>query len=87
MELLEAMKNRHSVRSYTDRKIEGDTLEELRRTVDECNRDSGLNIQLCLNESNAFDSMMARYGKFKNVKNYIALVGKKDDGFDEKCGY
>jgi len=41
MELLEAMKNRHSVRSYTGRKIEGDTLEELRQTVDECNRDSG----------------------------------------------
>jgi len=87
MELLEAMKNRHSVRSYTDSKIEGDILEELRRTVDECNRDSGLNIQLCLNESKAFDSMMARYGKHKNVRNYIALVGKKDDGFDEKCGY
>jgi len=87
MELLEAMKNRHSVRSYTDRRIEGVTLEELHRTVDECNKDSGLNIQLCLNEPKAFDSMMARYGKFKNVKNYIALVGKKDDGFDEKCGY
>lgn len=87
MELFEAMKARHSVRSYTDKKIEGEVLNELRRTIDECNRDSGLNIQLCLNEPNAFTGMMARYGKFNNVKNYIALVGKKGDSLDEKCGY
>ena len=29
MNLLEAMKNRHSVRSYTDKKIEGDVKEQL----------------------------------------------------------
>jgi len=87
MDLLEAMEVRHSVRSYTDQKIEGEVLNELRRTIGECNSDSGLNIQLCLNEPNAFSGMMARYGKFNNVKNYIALVGKKGDGLDEKCGY
>jgi len=87
MDLLQAMKNRHSVRSYTDKKIEGETKEQLRQIIDECNRKSGLNIQLCLNEPEAFGSMMARYGKFKNVKNYIALVGKKDNDFEEKCGY
>lgn len=87
MDLLDAMKSRHSVRSYTDRKIEGDVKEQLLLTIDECNREGGLNIQLCLNEPEAFTGMMARYGKFKNVKNYIALVGKKDTEFDEKCGY
>jgi len=92
MELLEAIKMRHSVRSYTDKKIEGEVLDRLRETIDECNKSSGLHIQLCLNEPNAFapniiTNMMARYGKFDNVKNYIALVGKKDDSLDEKCGY
>lgn len=84
---LEAMEQRHSVRSYTDRKIEGEVLAQLRRTVDECNRDSGLHIQLCTDEPKAFTGMMAKYGKFKNVKNYIALVGKKGAELDEKCGY
>lgn len=83
----EAIANRHSVRRYTDRRIEGEALEELRRTVDECNAASGLNIQLCLDEPTAFAGSMARYGSFKNVKNYIALVGRKNAGFDEKCGY
>jgi len=87
MDLFEATKARHSVRSYTDRKIEGETLTALRQTIDECNKDSGLHIQLCLNEPNAFSGMMARYGRFSNVKNYIALVGEKHDTLDEKCGY
>lgn len=87
MELMEAMKTRHSVRGYTDKKMEGDVLHTLRQTIADCNKDSGLNIQLCVNEPTAFTGMMARYGKFVNVKNYIALVGKKDAALDEMCGY
>ena len=30
---------------------------------------------------------MAHYGKFSGVKNYIALVGKKNEKLDELCGY
>jgi nitroreductase len=87
MDLLEAINLRHSVRSYTDKKIDGETLDQLKKTVDECNSESGLNIQLCLNEPEAFSGLMAKYGRFKNVKNYIALVGKKDDQLEEKIGY
>ena len=87
MDLLEAIKSRHSVRSYTDKKIEGETLNQLKKIIDECNSDTGLNIQLCLNEPEAFLSFMAKYGKFKNVKNYIALVGKKGNQLEEKIGY
>jgi len=87
MDLLEAIKSRHSVRSYTDKKIEGETLTQLRQTIDECNQKSGLSIQLCLDEPNAFAGMMARSGKFQNVKNYVALIGKKDESLEEKCGY
>ena len=35
----------------------------------------------------AFDSFMAHYGKFNNVKNYIAIVGAKGDKLQEKSGY
>lgn len=84
---MEAIENRHSVRSYTDRRIEGEVLRSLQETVDECNRRSGLSIQLCIDEPDAFSGMMARYGKFSNVRNYIALVGKKAADLDEKCGY
>jgi nitroreductase len=87
MDLLQAITTRHSVRNYSDRPIEAEALELLRRTVDECNLASGLNIQFMVNEPGAFSGMMARYGKFRNVGNYFALVGKKDAALDEMCGY
>lgn len=85
MTLKEAIVQRHSVRKYTDRKIDETTAAELLRTIDECNRLSGLSFQLVLDEHEAFGSGMAKYGNFENCKNYIAIVGKKGD--DEKCGY
>ncbi|MBE7004324.1 MAG: nitroreductase [Ruminococcaceae bacterium] len=87
MDLMEAMRARHSVRSYTSRPIEGETLEALEKLIGECNRESGLHIQLVRNEPMAFDSAMAHYGKFLGVKNYIVLVGKKSRALDEACGY
>lgn len=87
MDILTAIQNRHSVRNYIDREIHGETLTALQREIDGCNRESGLHIQLITNEPNAFKSAMARYGNFSGVQNYIALVGKKDEAFDEKSGY
>lgn len=87
MELLDAIYARHSVRSYTPRPIEGETLQALTDCIDQCNRESGLHIQLVLEEPRAFDSAMAHYGKFSGVRNYVALVGKKGPELQEKCGY
>lgn len=87
MDLLQTMKERHSVRSYTDQKIDGQVKEDLQEFIEKCNNESGLHMQLVLNEPSAFDGFMAHYGNFKNVKNYIAVVGKKEKSLDEKCGY
>lgn len=87
MELIEVIKNRHSVRAYTDRKIEGDVKTELLSFIEQCNQESGLHMQLILDEPKAFDCFMAHYGKFSGVKNYIALIGKKGADLEEKCGY
>lgn len=85
MDLLEAIRTRHSVRSFTDKRIDSETAAYMSKAIEECNQESGLNIQLCLNEPKAFNSMIARYGKFENCKNYIVLAGRK--GQDEKIGY
>ena len=87
MELLDIMKNRHSVRQYIDRKIEADIREQLLDCVSECNEESGLNIQITFDEPECFSTMMAHYGNFRGVNNYISLVGKKDKDLEEKCGY
>ena len=87
MDILEIMKARHSVRQYRGKKIESEKKEELITLVKECNRESGLNIQIIFDEPKCFDSMMAHYGKFSGVENYIALVGKKGSNLEEKVGY
>ncbi len=85
MDYQKAIGERHAVRSYLDKAIEKDVREKLQAVVDECNAKSGLHIQLVFDEPAAFDSMMAHYGKFSGVKNYIALVCKS--GEEEKAGY
>lgn len=87
MELMEAIKQRHSVRQYTDKKIEANIIAELQKEIDSCNKEGGLNIQLVTNEPKAFDGFMAHYGKFSGVRNYIALIGKNNSKLDELCGY
>lgn len=87
MDVMEAMRARHSVRSYTGKPIEGETLEALERLIGECSREGGLHIQLVRNEPMAFDSAVARYGMFSGVKNYLAMVGKKGPKLGELCGY
>ncbi|MCM1306214.1 MAG: nitroreductase family protein [Bacteroides sp.] len=87
MDILEAVSARHSVRRYLDKPIDGEVKSRLLECIDECNKRSGLNIQLVLDEPKAFDSIKARYGKFSGVKNYIALVGKNTRDLYEKCGY
>lgn len=87
MELLDAIKNRHSVRQYKTQKIDADILETLQNEINACNKEGNLHIQLVSDEPKAFDSFMAHYGKFSGVTNYIALVGKKGKDLDEKCGY
>ena len=87
MEIMQAMKNRHSVRQYTDKPLDGQIIKELQAEIDFCNKQSGLHIQLVTDEPKAFDSFMAHYGKFSGVTNYIALIGKKSSKLDELCGY
>lgn len=86
MELMEAIQARHSVRAYQDKPIEGEVLAALQAEIDTCNKESGLHIQLVLEEPKAFDCAMAHYGNFSGVKNYLALIGKGPK-LDELCGY
>jgi len=85
VDLIEAMKNRHAVRSYTERKIDDEVLDKLNSFIYECNKEGDVNIQLIVNEPRAFDGIMAHYGKFSGVKNYLAMVGKK--GKETELGY
>lgn len=86
-EEMEAMKERHSVRQYEDRPLDQNAVAALQEEISACNREGGLHIQLVTNEPKAFDGLMAHYGKFSGVRNYIAMIGKKGPDLEEKCGY
>lgn len=86
MEIIELMKERHSVRQYTDKKIEKENREVLNALIVKINQKAGLHIQIIYDEPKCFNSMMAHYGKFDGVNNYIALVGEKSKS-DESLGY
>lgn len=87
MDMMEAMKVRHSVRRYKDKSLDGEIISALEAEIESCNKESGLHIQLVTDEPKAFDSFMAHYGKFSGVTNYIAMIGKKGTDLEEKCGY
>lgn len=85
MTLQEAIVARHSVRQYKNQAIEADKVEQLRTAIDEANRTAGLHLQLVTDEPEAFTHGLAKYGKFSEIRNYIALVCRK--GQDEQLGY
>lgn len=87
MTLMEAMQARHSVRQYREEALRKGDAALLREEIEACNAESGLHIQLVCGEPKAFSGLLARYGKFSGVTNYIALVGKKGPDLSETCGY
>ncbi len=86
-DIIDIMKERHSVRQYLETPIEAAKREALNKAVTDINGESGLNIQIIYDEPKCFDSFMAHYGNFSGVSNYIAVVGKKSKDLDVTAGY
>ena len=84
---LEAIRARHSVRTYLDKPIPPELRRELDALAERCNRESGLHIRLIYDDLAGYDSCLTHYGVFRNVTNYIVLAGKREGDFDFRCGY
>ena len=90
MNIVEAMERRHAVRNFSDRPIDDDTLRALNEAVDAANADGGLDVQLVQDDTDAFGGCPTHYGRFKNVRYCIALIGSDDEDpaqLDRKVGY
>ena len=87
MTLQEAIEARHSVRAYKDLPLADDVVEVLEQEIAVVNQKGNLHVQLILNEPKAFQGTIAKYGKFRNVKNYLVMAGRKADDLDEREGY
>ena len=71
MDIREAIKERHSVRQYRPDPIPDDLVEELGEHIRICNAESGLHMQLILDDPECFNTLLGHYGKFENANNYI----------------
>ena len=83
----DAIQARHSVRKYLDKPIEAEKTEAIQKCIDLCNREGGVHFQLIANEPEAFSSIMAKYGKFEGVNNYIAIIAPKGNDGSVMAGY
>lgn len=92
MNLLEAMEERHAVRDYTDEPLTADQIAALEAAINEANAAHGLDIQLIHDVPDAFGGCPTHYGRFRNVRNLIALIGRDTadggkNGLDERAGH
>jgi len=86
-QLLSAIRQRHAVRQYTNQPIPEDIRAQLRYAVTTANNASGLAIQVFFDEPDGFSGLMAHYGRFRGVVNYLAMVGTTGTAWDQACGY
>lgn len=84
--MLEAIRERHSVRRYKARPIDEATRNLLNDKIDQLNREGGLHIQAVYDEPKGFSGFFA-YGQFSGVMDYFVMAGPKDETLDERIGY
>ncbi len=86
MTLEEAMRSRHTVRRYADRRLPGDVEEQLKGRIGQNNRERGLAMSLVTENTEAFDPAL-RLFLAKGVRNYVILAGRDRPGLEEDLGY
>lgn len=87
MTQLEAVKERHSVRSYQDKKIENDKIQKLNELIKKCNSEGNLNIQLVEDSGKTFNKLLNKFMGLGSAPSVIACIGKDDGTLDERIGY
>ncbi len=87
MTIQEAIEARHSVRAYKDQPLSEDVAKRLEEEIAVVNQKGNLHVQFIQNEPKAFQGTLAKYGKFRNVTNYLVMAGEKTDDLDERVGY
>ena len=83
---MDTIRARHSVRTYDGRPPEGEQLAALSSAVDACARESGLNIQLVLDNPEVFQ-VVAKFGLIHGAAASVAFVTANGKADDEAIGY
>lgn len=86
MTMEEAIRTRHMVRKYTDRKLPQNIVNQLIVRINENNDKYGVNMKLVTENAEALNPIIKLF-LAKGVRNYIVLAGSNTRNIDEKLGY
>lgn len=86
MDFREAMRQRHTVRRYTDRPLSAETAGQLQQYINKINETQGLSIALKTEDTSALPGAV-RLFLAKGVRNYFIMAGPDVQDTDEKLGY
>ena len=86
MTMEEAMRQRHTVRRYTDRSLPPEITAQLTDRIQAHNRTHGLHMALVTGSGDAFGPLL-RLVLAKGVRNYVLLAGPDLPDTEEKLGY
>ncbi|MDO4811278.1 MAG: nitroreductase family protein [Eubacteriales bacterium] len=84
---IEAIRVRHSVRSYQSRKIEQEKIDRLEALIDEVNAAGNLHLQFMEDAGKTFQRLLSKVMGLGSAPSVIACVGSDDDTLDERIGY
>lgn len=84
---IEAIKDRHSVRSYRPDKIEADKIAKLNDKIRELNEAGNLHLQLIEDAGNTYNKLLNRVTGLGSAPSVIACVGPDDETLDQRIGY
>ena len=83
----EAILQRHSVRTYLDKKIEEEKVNQIKEKIKEINAEGNLNFQFLEDAGKAYSMTFNKLSGLGTAPSVIACVGKVADDLDEKVGY
>ncbi|MEE1113904.1 MAG: nitroreductase family protein [Eubacterium sp.] len=83
----EAILQRHSVRSYENRKIEPEKVKLIREKIDELNGEGDLHLQFLEDAGDVFARLLNKVMGQGSAPSAIACVGREGSTLDSRVGY
>lgn len=87
MNEIEAIRQRHSVRTYSSARIAPETKEKLCSFIDEVNSAANLQFQFLEDAGKTFAKLLSRAMGLGSAPSVIACIGPDTEDLDEKIGY
>lgn len=84
---IEAIRQRHSVRTYKDKKIAPETVQKLHSLIQEINEKGNLNLQFLEDSGKTFSKLLNKALGLGTAPSVIACMGEDTGDLDERVGY